>query len=231
MRKFIGIDISEDRGCAVAAIDGSGRSLGSTWSRCDVDDVVREVRLLGNGSGELTIGIDSPRMPSETSRAWYWSRRALGWRPRLTGERGWGRHCEVVIAALRLANPQWTPPGDAAPGWMRFGFSLFRALEGSGEVLEVFPSASYTQLNESDEPRLEISFRAFAPGPKDMLDAFLGAVTVLEYKKGNGSEVGGGDGLGSIVLPRPIVGAPASLLTWPSQVMSSNSALPEVGLG
>jgi hypothetical protein len=215
MKSFIGIDISEDRGCALAAIDESGRSLGSRWSPCDVGDVVREVRLLANDSTELAVGVDSPRMPSEVSRPWYWDRRMAGWRPRLSGERGWGRHCEVVIAVMKLANPQWTPPDEAAPGWMRFGFSVFRALGEVAEVLEVFPSASYTQLRDSDEPRLELSFRGFAPRPKDMLDAYLGAVTVLEYKKGNGSEVGGGDGLGAIVLPRPIVGAPLSLLSWP----------------
>lgn len=105
---------------------------------------------------------------------------------------------------------------DAAPGWMRFGFSVFQGLKDVGDVIEVFPSASYTQLVDSDEPRLDFSFRDFAWGPKDMLDAYLAALTALEYKNGNGSDVGGGDGLGTIVLPRPLVDAPAALLIWPA---------------
>jgi len=218
MRTFIGVDISEDRGCALAAIDESGRAIASDWSDCKVDDVVRAVRRLAFGRGDLTIGVDAPRMPSEKSRAWYWDRKTLGWQPSLPGDRGWGRHCEVVISVMKLANPQWTPLVEAAPPWMRFGFSLYRALQALGDVLEVFPSASYRQLAELDGPRVNLSFRAFARGPKDMLDAYVGAVTALEYKKGNGSEVGGGDGLGSIVLPRPVVAAPAALLVWPAEV-------------
>jgi predicted nuclease with RNAse H fold len=219
MRTFVGIDISEGRGCALAAIDESGRSVGSGWSQSDLDDVVRVVRRVTAESHDVTIGVDSPRRPSNVPRPWYWDRKTLGWRPRRVGESGWGRHCEVVVAALRLANPQWTRPGDTSPGSMRFGFSLFQSLESIGEVFEVFPTASYRQLADFDAPRLDLSFRAFAPGPKDMLDACLGAITCLEFKKGNGCEVGGGDGLGSIVLPRPVVGAPASLLNWPVAVI------------
>jgi predicted nuclease with RNAse H fold len=215
MPAFVGLDISEHRGCALAALDGAGRSIGADWTRCDVDDVVRAVRHIGVGHGELTIGIDAPRKPSSTARGWYWHRKGPGWRARLDAERGWGRHCEVVIAVTKLAKPQWTPPGDAAPGWMRFGFSLFEALAPLGHVVEVFPTASYNQLVDSDEPRLDLPLRAFARGPKDVLDAYVAAVTAREWARGNGAEVGGGDGLGTIVLPRPIVGAPAAVLTWP----------------
>lgn len=44
-------------------------------------------------------------------------------------------------AAHRLANPQWTPLAERAPGWMRLGFELFDAL-AQYEPLEVFPTAS-----------------------------------------------------------------------------------------
>jgi predicted nuclease with RNAse H fold len=217
MKVFIGIDIAEERGCALAAIDEAGRSCGSHWSRCDASEIARAVQRLAGRGADLTIGIDAPRTSSKAARHWYWERKRSAWRPRRPAEPGWGRHCEVVVAAMRLANPQWTPPTDAAPGWMQFGFSVFEALSALGDVLEVFPSASYTQLVGSDEPRLELSFRGFAQGPKDMLDAYLSAITALEYRKGNGVSVGGGDGLGEIVLPRPLVEAPAELLTWPAQ--------------
>ena len=215
MKYFIGIDVSEDRGCAVAAIDDSGRALGCRWSNSEVGEIVSAVRVLARDSTEIDIGIDSPRKPVPVGREWYWDRKTMGWRSRLPAERGWGRHCEVIVSVMKLANPQWTPQEAAAPGWMRLGFSLFTALEGFGEVHEVFPTASYSQLAESDGPRLEMSFCGFTRGPKDMLDAYVGALTVLEYKKGNGSAVGGGDDLGEIVLPRPVVNAPAALFVWP----------------
>jgi predicted nuclease with RNAse H fold len=216
MSTFIGIDISESRGCALAALDDAGRAIGSRWSDCNTDDVIRSVQQLA-GSGPVTIGVDAPRMPSRGARAWYWEGGKARWRARRDAEQGWGRHSEVIVSAMRLANPQWTPPGEAAPGWMRFGFSLFEALRAYGTVLEVFPSASYTMLADRDEPRLEMPLRDFARGPKDMLDAYIGALTVREFIQGRGCEVGGGDGLGSIVLPGPLEKIPPALLAWPGE--------------
>lgn len=37
-----------------------------------------------------------------------------------------------------------------------------------------------------------------------MLDAWVAAATVREFHGGRGIEVGGGDGLGAIILPRPL---------------------------
>jgi hypothetical protein len=37
-----------------------------------------------------------------------------------------------------------------------------------------------------------------------MLDAWVAAATVREFVNGRGTEVGGGDGLGVIILPRPL---------------------------
>jgi hypothetical protein len=52
--------------------------------------------------------------------------------------------------------------------------------------------------------KMEIDFSSCLPGPKDMLDAFAASVTVREFVHGNGTEVGNGDGLGSIVFPLPL---------------------------
>jgi len=84
---------------------------------------------------------------------------------------------------------------------MRFGFTLFDCLQGLVEVYEVFPSASYRLLCALPELQVSLSFEGFAPGPKDMLDAVIGAVTVFCFRERGGREVGGGDGLGTIVLP------------------------------
>jgi hypothetical protein len=100
---------------------------------------------------------------------------------------------------------------------MNVGFDLFKKLEPLGQTYEVFPSASYRQLKEDRETRISLSFAAFAHGPKDMLDACVAAATTREFCLGRGTEVGGGDGLGTIVLPRPIGDIPhRSFFSWPA---------------
>jgi predicted nuclease with RNAse H fold len=119
-------------------------------------------------------------------------------------QKGFGRHCEVIISAYGIANPQWTPPNEQTPEWMKLGFGLFAALEDLATVYEVFPSASYALLQGNVAVRVNTDFSAFKPGPKDMLDALVAAATVREFVEGRGVEVGGGDGLGTIILPRPL---------------------------
>ena len=84
---------------------------------------------------------------------------------------------------------------------------------------EVFPSASYSMLRDKKEPRVSIYFADFTYGPKDMLDACISAFTVHQYANGRGCEVGGGDGLGTIVLPTELP-EPYSVhpvLLWPDE--------------
>ena len=212
--RFIGIDVSAKRGCAIAALDCAGHLLGACSAIGKPAAVTEAIEDLRDGD-ELTIGIDAPRRLLMRPRDWYW--RGGTWRKR-ENQKGWGRHCEVVIKALDLANPQWTPITDEASEWMRLGVQLFAALDHCGTVHEVFPSATYKQLNCPDKPKVCLSFRRFhAAGPKDMLDAVAGALTVAEYAAGRGVEVGGGDGLGSIVLPRGIAPGESSkkVLNWP----------------
>ena len=52
--------------------------------------------------------------------------------------------------------------------------------------------------------RIDADFSACSSGPKDMLDAWVAAATVREFEESRGTEVGGGDGLGTIILPRPL---------------------------
>ena len=119
--------------------------------------------------------------------------------------------------ALGLANPQWTPSLEGSPDWMRLGYALFDSLGAvASAVHEVFPSASYTMWqNDTNSPKMTINVSHFQPGPKDMIDAAVAAMTVHEYQQGRGAAVGN-DGFGAIVLPKPISDAPVSLLRWPS---------------
>jgi len=50
-----------------------------------------------------------------------------------------------------------------------------------------------------------------------MLDAWVAAATVREFVTGNGTDVDGGDGLGTIILPRPLPNPIINaVLDWPS---------------
>ena len=164
----------------------------------------------------VVVGIDAPRRSLPAARTWRFDRKR--WVPLATAAKGHGRHCEMVVSALRLANPQWTPSLRTAPAWMKLGFRIFAEIDTAGfRTHEVFPSASYTQLTNEDV-RFEISTAGLRPRPKDMLDAYIAAVTVAEFELGRGCEVGGGDRLGTIVLPRPVsYAACRGIECWPKR--------------
>lgn len=215
---FVGIDVQVRRGCAYYAISPKGEFLASGWLSGSTQ-AAREAehvlaQLTSDNASRAVVGIDAPRMPLGAARKWTWSGKRKQWS--MSDAPLQGRHCEVVIAALRLAKPQWTPLAQTAPEWMQVGFALFTAISATGAaVREVFPSAAYRQLGNMPGAEFPVNFLNFARGPKDMLDAAMGAFVVREYFAHRGCEVGGGDGLGTIVLPRPILAAPASLHTWP----------------
>jgi predicted nuclease with RNAse H fold len=99
---------------------------------------------------------------------------------------------------------------------MKLGFYLFSELKDIVQVHEVFPTASYALLQNVKDVRIIADFSACKPGPKDMLDAWVAAATVWEFADGRGCEVGGGDGMGSIILPRPLPEPVVEeVLTWP----------------
>jgi hypothetical protein len=61
-----------------------------------------------------------------------------------------------------------------------------------------------------------VDLGCFAHDPKDVLDAVMAAVTVGEFRAGRGAEVGGGDGLNTIILPAPLrEDGPQGVLQWP----------------
>jgi len=216
---FVGIDVQEKRGLPYCVLDQRSVMVDSGWidSNGDVEQakLMRDTLREATKGARLAIGIDAPRMPLPDVRQWYWEGSRKQWRPKRASDRGFGRHCEVVVKALGLANPQWTPLIGESPTWMRLGYSLFKELEALGNVYEVFPSASYSTLQKL-QVKAKIELSQFRPGPKDMLDAIVGAVTVREFACGRGWEAGGGDGFGTIILPGPPA-ADEPCMEWPDR--------------
>lgn len=210
---YIGIDVQAARDCPYAVLGENLHLVDSGWlAGVSLDDSLLE---LLSRFPDARFGVDAPRQPLARPREWYW--RNGGWRRRAPSERGHGRHCEVVIKAHGVANPQWTPLRADAPGWMCNGFRIFEVLAGRAPCYEVFPSASYRLFEDDPAPATTLDFAHFKPGPKDMLDAVVAAVTVHEFLAGRGAEVGGGDGLGTIVLPRPLPQPRSEVLAWPGR--------------
>jgi hypothetical protein len=109
---------------------------------------------------------------------------------------------------------------------MQLGFALFAAIAKRAPVYEVFPSASYAVLERVAPLRIGVPLKDFAKGPKDMLDAYVAAATVREYIQGRGCAVGGGDGLGTIILPRSLPKLIAEVCRWPEDSRKAARVLP-----
>ncbi len=216
-RFFMGIDVQLKRGCSYAVLNEHARMMDSGWVP---GDPLKKAQLLYNIASQYSgvgIGIDAPRMPLQRLRRYYWEKTKQAWREKRPSEKGWGRHCEVIVKALYVGNPQWTPLASRCPEWMNLGFRIYEALSENPHVYEVFPSASYRMLQADRSLKITLDFGEFFPGPKDMLDACIAAATVYEFLGGRGTEVGGGDGLGTIVLPRkPLLRPDHPVFEWPS---------------
>ena len=197
---FIGIDVQVKRACPYAVMDGANEIVEQGWIKSTT--LKRTITVLVERYPDSHFAVDAPRMPIKKLRPYYWGRD--GWRSHRLSDKGLGRHCEVVIASHKLGRPQWTPLSQSVPDWMKLGFRFFKTIEKLRPCYEVFPSVSYQMLNDTDCPNVSFNFNGFLPGPKDMLDAMIAALTVKEFLAGNGMEVGGGDEKGTIILPRKI---------------------------
>lgn len=218
---YLGIDVQASRGCPYVVLDQSGEPVDAGWLSGGLGEVVRGLgkvvdRHSGTRGSSLAAGIDAPRVPLRSPRQWYWDGNTARWRPARPSDRGNGRHCEIVIAAHRIANPQWTPHRPPFPEWMQLGFALFTSLVKCVPTYEVFPSASYALMDGDPPIRIGVWLKGFARGPKDILDAYVAAATVREFVQERGSAMGGGDGLGQIILPRPLPKPIEEVLRWPT---------------
>jgi predicted nuclease with RNAse H fold len=203
IKYFAGIDVQIKRGCSYYIIDRKSKYVDSGWVKSDkiVDFKKIFSELTDKKTKSIAIGIDAPRMPLVRLRNRYFNRNNSSWT--IKSVESIGRECEVIINSHRIANCQWTNTKEKSPDWMKLGFSIFDSLKQYPFVYEVFPSASYKMLKD-DMLTYELCLKEFPRGVKDMLDASVAAVTVKEFIDGKGEEVGGEDGLGTIVLPRKL---------------------------
>jgi len=211
---YIGIDVQVSRPCVYVAVDKSGTMIDSGWFK-NAREIFQSLEVLAEGQ-VLHVGIDAPRQPLSKLRKWYWDGSKKQWRKKTARDKGLGRHCEVAVKAHNLANPQWTPLKQHAPEWMTLGFELFQTLGKIGAMYEVFPSATYAMLKDDPSARLTVNFsNVWKRGAGDLFDAMAAALTVKEFVEGQGCAVGGGDGQGTIILPRRITNPIQEVLSWP----------------
>lgn len=200
IKLFAGVDVQIKRGCCYYIIDENKKFVESGWIKENIPNSFKELFLkISNKKPEqIMVGIDSPRMPIDKPRKRNFDRKSNSWNQ--NDEPKLGREYEVIIKSYNIANPQWTRTMDKSPDWMKLGFSIYYSLKSFPFVYEIFPSASYKMLKK-ENVKYELCINDFVEGVKDMLDASVAAITVYEFVNGRGCEVGGEDGLGTIVLP------------------------------
>lgn len=203
IKYFAGIDVQVNRGCAYYILNADKNYVKSGWIVESIPQSLNNLfsELSHNKTKEVAIGIDAPRMPIKKHRKRYFDKKKNVWIEKPS--KSYGRECEVIIKSYNLANPQWTKTLAESPDWMKLGFRIFSELKDFPFVYEVFPSASYKMLG-NENVKYELCLNEFKDGAKDMLDASTAAITIYELINGRGCEVGGEDGLGTIVLPRKI---------------------------
>lgn len=200
---FAGVDVQISRGCCYYVLDRDKNYVKNGWIKDNIPQSFRKlfIEISDNDFSKIAIGIDAPRMPIKKLRQRSFDKKNNSWIE--TPDEKLGRECEVIIKSFNIANPQWTRTHAESPDWMKLGFEIFSALKDFPFVYEVFPSASYIMLKD-ENIHFELSLNNFVAGVKDMLDASVGAITVHEFINERGCQVGGEDGLGTIVLPRKL---------------------------
>jgi predicted nuclease with RNAse H fold len=203
IKYFAGIDVQISHGCCYYIIDENKKYVASDWIKENTPQSFKDLflKISNNNPRQIAIGVDAPRIPIRKLRTRSFDKKTNSWIEKV--DEKLGRECEVIIKSYNIANPQWTRTLKDSPEWMRLAFSIFDSLKDFPFVYEVFPSASYKML-EKERMKYELCLNDFVSGVKDMIDASVGAITVYEFISGRGCEVGGEDGLGTIVLPRKL---------------------------
>ena len=173
---FLGIDpTAGEKPCTYAALDGGLKLL--ALGQGSLDDVL----AFAAGLRQAVAVVCAPRRPNQGLMARPEVRQALN-PPPAPGRWEGFRLAETLLRRKGIAIPRTPASEEAAPGWMRRGFLLFRRLEAIGYQadldggaerlsLEVYPHACFTAL-----------LNGVAPYPKQTLEGRLQRQLVL-YEK------------------------------------------------
>jgi predicted nuclease with RNAse H fold len=199
MALMVGVDVQGDELIVAFRRDGvflpPARVVASA---AEVRDHALQVRL--DAQEPTTVAIDAPRRYLTAPRLWRLNNAGVWVAANLPA----GRHCEILVRRLGLANPQWTPPANQPIPWITLGQQVFTVCEAAGfRTIECFPTATYTRFGQMDNIDLRIPGRMFAHSrlAHDILDACVAAMTADLFGAGQATELGGGDGYGTIVVP------------------------------
>jgi predicted nuclease with RNAse H fold len=200
MALFVGVDVQGDK--LIVAFRRNGEFLPPARVELHAERVLNEaLRLRQNKKEPVVAAVDAPRFYLNGARQCRLNKANIWENANLQG----GRHCEVIVRKLGLANPQWTPQAHAPSEWICLGQKVFKAFEDTGlKAIECFPTASYARLGKMPGTALNVPGEMFAHCrglAHDVLDSCVAALTTDLFAARNATELGGGDGYGTIVIP------------------------------
>jgi len=222
MALFIGVDVQGDELIVAFRRDGAFLPPARVVATAvEVRDYALQHRQ--DAHEQVVVAIDAPRYYLTGIRFWCLNDAGVWVGTDLNS----GRHCEILVRRLGLANPQWTPNVNQPIPWITLGQQVFTTCDAEGfTTIECFPTASYTRFGQMNNIDLNIPGGMFAYNrlAHDILDACVAALTAELFMVGNATELGGGDGYGTIVVPgvlqlpfpaypTPLSGEPTSLPT------------------
>jgi predicted nuclease with RNAse H fold len=199
MALLVGVDVQGDE--LIVAFRRDGRFMPPARvvaTAVEVRD--RALELRQDAQERVVVAIDAPRRYLTTPRLRRLNKAGVWVAANLPA----GRHCEIIVRRLGLANPQWTPPATQPIPWITLGQQVFTVCEAAGfTAIECFPRASYTRFGQMDNIDFDIPSRMFAHSrlAHDILDACVAALTADLFVAGQATDLGGGDGYGTIVVP------------------------------
>ena len=187
---------------AFAILDGAGNFLDAGFFEGSLPtELTRQIEA-GLASGlAVVFGVDAARHALTRLRYWNWEPTAEHWVRLLRGA-DTGRHAEIILRAHGFRGTRWSV--TAAPI-----YQALQALPGT-VIYEVCAEAAFQAMDPGSPPP-EPSAAAGA----SLEHATLAATTSREFFAGRGQEIGGGDGLGTIILPRPLRRRVEGVLEWP----------------
>jgi len=200
MALLVGVDVQGDELIVAFRRDGAFLPPARVVATAvEVRDHALQLRQ--DNQEQVVVSIDAPRRYLAGPRLWRLNN-AGKW---VVTNRPAGRHCEVLVRRLGLANPQWTRTATLPLPWITLGQQVFTVCEAAGFLtIECFPTASYTCFGQMENFDLHIPGGMFAHSrlAHDILDACVAALTAERFMEGQATELGGGDGYGTIVIPR-----------------------------